>query len=129
MKPGSIVQRILALVAVLLGVVTVLAGARVLLGADPGYVVYRPLLVYNTGMGLAYVGAGVAAWRSLAVGRRAAAAIFALNVLVLGAIGARFAIGGDVAVQSVLAMTLRTLAWLALLLAFAWLGRRHTALK
>ena len=38
------------------------AGGRVLLGGDPGYVVYLPLLVFNTAMGVAYLFTGVRAW-------------------------------------------------------------------
>jgi hypothetical protein len=69
--------------AVLFGVVTLLAGGRVLLGSDPGYVVFRPLLIYNTAMGLAYLAAGVTVWRNVNAGRNAAGAIFLLNLLVL----------------------------------------------
>jgi len=44
---------------------------------------------------------------------------------VLVAIGALYMAGDTrVAIQSVLAMTLRTLVWLGLLAGFAWLGRR-----
>ena len=42
-----------ALVAVRFGVATVVAGSRVLLGADPGYAVFRPLLWCNAAMGVA----------------------------------------------------------------------------
>jgi len=57
--------RILATaIAVLFGIATLFAGGRVLLGSDPGYVVFRPLLVYNVLMGLAYVAAGIIFWRS-----------------------------------------------------------------
>lgn len=125
MNPGLRIQRVLAVVAMLFGGVTIFASGRVLLGADPGYVVFRPLLVFNAVMGWAYVGAGIAAWRSVVAGRQVAAAIFALNLFVLVAIGALYMAGdARVAIQSVLAMTLRTLVWLALLAGFAWLGRR-----
>ncbi len=53
----------LAVVGVGFGALTIVTGARVLLGADPGWLVYRPLLVYNTLMGAAYVAAGVLVWR------------------------------------------------------------------
>lgn len=35
---------VLAFIAILFGIATIFAGGRVLLGADPGYVVFRPLL-------------------------------------------------------------------------------------
>ena len=78
-----ILQGIVAAVAVLFGVATLFAGGRVLLGSDPGYEVFRPLLIYNTAMGLAYLAAGIAVWRSVNAGRNAAGAIFLLNLLVL----------------------------------------------
>ncbi len=118
----KLVQRAAALVATLFGLVTIVAGARVVFGSGPGYNVFVPLLAYNTAMGFAYVAAGVFAWRDPRQGRNAAAAIFALNLLVLGASGYLYlhATGGSVAVESVQAMTLRTAVWLVLFLALAW---------
>lgn len=119
-----LVQLVLALVAILFGVVTIIAGARVLVGADPGYVVYMPLLIFNTCMGLAYVGAGVVAWRKLRQGGYAAGGIFVLNLLVLGTMGALYALGSAVAIESIRAMTLRTVVWLVLFLGLVWVNRR-----
>jgi len=76
-----VIQGVFALVAALFGLATIIAGGRVLAGADPGYVVFRPLLIYNAAMGIAYVAAGVIAWRSLDRGKYAAATIFVLNFL------------------------------------------------
>lgn len=118
------VRFLLVLVALLFGIATIVAGARVLAGSDPGYVVFRPLLIYNLVMGVAYLAAGILAWRSLARGRRAAAAIFALNLVVLAAIAWLYSAGGPVAIDSVRAMALRTAVWLVLFLGFTWLGRR-----
>lgn len=111
------------LVAALFGLATILAGTRVLTGADPGYVVLRPLLVYNTLMGLAYVAAAVLAWRSTKLGRNAAGAIFALNAVVLAAVAYLYGTGGAVAIDSVRAMVLRTVVWLVLWLTLLWLYR------
>ncbi|TAK51874.1 MAG: hypothetical protein EPO25_15415 [Gammaproteobacteria bacterium] len=119
---------LLALVAIAFGVLTLFAGGRVLAGADPGYVVFRPLLVFNTLMGLAYVTAGVLIWRDLRRGRIAALAIFLLNLLVLAAIVWLYRQGAAVAVDSLRAMSLRTGVWLALFLGVAWLVRRAPAL-
>jgi hypothetical protein len=120
----GIVQRVLALVAGLFGVLTIFAGTRVLAGADPGYVVFLPLLVYNTVMGFAYVAAGFIAWRNIRRGKAAAAAIFVLNLLVLAAIGYLYTAGHAVALDSLRAMVLRTVVWLVLFLGLAWLGRK-----
>ena len=129
MRNSRLLQNILALVGVLFGLVTLFAGTRVLLGADPGYIVFRPLLIYNTAMGFAYIAAGVMVWRSLVRGRQAAAAIFVLNLLVLAAIGTLYATGGAVAIESVHAMTLRSVVWLVLFVGLAWLARRSTAVE
>jgi hypothetical protein len=115
----SIIQRALALAAAVLGLATIAAGVRVLAGADPGYVVFRPLLRFNTAMGFAYVAAGALAWRDVTRGRSAAAVIFALNLCVLGVIGYLYATGSAVAVESVRAMALRSAVWLALVIGLA----------
>ncbi|MGE0875134.1 MAG: hypothetical protein AB7O31_10750 [Burkholderiales bacterium] len=115
----------MALLAVLFGAMTILAGVRVLSGTDPGYVVFLPLLIYNTVMGFAYVAVGAISWRSLDRGKRGAFAIFALNLVVLAATGIAHASGGEVAIDSVRAMTLRTVVWLAIFSGLWWLGRRR----
>jgi hypothetical protein len=120
----KITQIVLALVAALFGIATVAAGGRVLLGADPGYTVYSPLLIYNTAMGIAYVAAGVLAWRNVERGKQAAAAIFGLNCLVLGAVSYLYATGSAVAIESVRAMVLRTVVWLVLFVGLVWAARR-----
>ena len=122
-----IVRILAAGIAVLFGVATLLAGGRVLLGSDPGYEVFRPLLVYNTAMGVAYLAAGIAIWRSVNAGRYAAGVIFLLNLFVLVGIVVIYRSGGAVAVDSLRAMTLRTVVWLALFIAASWLARSRTA--
>lgn len=127
-RPGylKISQRALALLAVLFGVVTIFAGSRVLTGADPGYVVFQPLLIYNTAMGFVYVGVGTMSWRNLNPGRNGAFAIFVLNLIALVAIGIAYTPGGEVAIDSLRAMTLRTVVWLAIFSGLWWLSRRKT---
>jgi hypothetical protein len=115
----------MALAACLFGLVTIVAGVRVLLGSQPGYIVFWPLLIYNTVMGLVYVAGGIIAWRNIERGKHAAAVIFVLNLLVLGIIGYLYVTGSSVAIESLRAMTLRTIVWLALFLGFAWLGRQY----
>jgi hypothetical protein len=120
-----IIQGVLAFAAALFGLATIIAGARVLFGSDPGYIVFRPLLIYNTAMGAAYVAAGIIAWRSLDQGKYAAATIFVLNFLVLGTIGYLYVTGSAVAIESLRAMILRTVVWLVLSLGFAWMSHRN----
>lgn len=116
-----LLQKLAALVAILFGVVTMIAGGRVLLGVDPGYVVFLPLLLYNATMGLAYVGAGVMIWRDVTRGRQLAAVIAALNLVVLVAIVVLRRTGAAVAADSVRAMTFRTVVWIVLFLLTSWL--------
>ncbi len=115
-----LIHRILSLAAILFGLVTVIAGTRVLAGADPGYIVFLPLLIYNVVMGVAYVAAGITAWLCPIRGKYAAAAIFGINLLVLGIIGYLYTVGAPVAFESVGAMTFRTFVWLVLFLGLAW---------
>ena len=120
-----IIQRVLALAAASFGLVTIIAGVRVLAGSDPGYIVFRPLLIYNTAMGIVYVAAGIIAWRSLDRGKHAAVAIFVLNFLMLAAIGFLYTTGSAVAIESLLAMTFRTVVWFVLFLGLAWMSHRN----
>lgn len=122
---GKIIQGIFALIAALFGLATIIAGVRVLAGSNPGYIVFQPLLIYNTAMGIAYVAAGIIAWRSFDRGKYAAATIFVLNFLVLGAIGYLYATASVVAIDSVRAMVLRTVVWLVLYLGLAWTSHRN----
>lgn len=120
----KIIQRALVLIAVLFGLATIIAGSRVLLGSDPGYIIFRPLLIYNTLMGVLYLAAGIIAWRSLKQGTYAAAGIFVLNLLVLLIIYFLYTKGSSIAIDSLRAMGLRTVVWMVLFVGFGWLGQR-----
>lgn len=124
-----IFQEVIALVAALFGLVTIIAGARVLVGYHPGYIVFWPLLIYNTAMGVAYVAAGILAWRNVKRGKYAAVAIFVFNLLVLGTIGYLYMAGSSVAMESLRAMTFRTVVWLLLFLGLAWVDSRNAVLR
>jgi hypothetical protein len=116
-------------VAAVFGVATLFAGGRVLLGSDPGYRVFPPLLVFNTIMGLAYLAVGIMIWRSPRVGRAGAGTIFMLNVVALITIVGVYSAGGGVAVDSLQAMSFRTGVWMALFLSAAWLARPRSPRK
>lgn len=115
-------RRAAAVVAVLFGLVTLVTGGRVLMGADPGYRVFLPLLIFNAAMGGAYVAAGLAMWRGLRGGVAGARAILALNTLVFAAVLGLYVVDA-VAVESVRAMAFRTLVWLGLLMVAVRAGR------
>ena len=122
----KITQKALALLAVLFGAMTIFAGSRVLAGTNPGYVVFLPLLIYNSVMGFVYVGVGAIAWHNLNLGSKGAFAIFVLNFIVLVAIGIEYTPGGEVAIESLRAMTFRTVVWLVIFSGLWWLSRRNT---
>jgi hypothetical protein len=110
-------RRAIALAAGVFGLVTIVAGTRVLTGSDPGYVVFRPLLVFNTIMGFVYVAAAVQIWRDARRGRVWAHNVALVNLLVLLVITALYIGGWSIAVDSLTAMTVRTLAWVSARLA------------
>jgi sugar phosphate permease len=124
-RPSSLAHRVPALVAVLFGLTTIVAGTRVLAGADPGYLVFRPLLLFNTVMGAVYVAAGLAAWKSARRGRYVAGGILSLNVGVLGILLFLRETANVVAAESVRAMLVRTAIWLVLFLALAVAARQQ----
>ena len=121
----KITKKILVTVAVIFGLLTIFAGTRVLLGSSPGYIVFRPLLIYNAVMGIVYIAAGIIAWRNIKQGMHVAAAIFVLNIIVLTAIFFLYTEGNSIAVNSLRAMSLRTVVWLALFAGFWWLYRSN----
>lgn len=125
--PSGKVAALAAAVAVLFGVATVLAGGRVLLGADPGYAVFRPLLLFNTVMGVAYIVVGILAWRRTWLGVRGAAVIALLNVAVLGGIALLHLRGGPVAENSLQAMAFRAAVWIVLFVVLLLAGRANRA--
>jgi len=120
----KIAQNLIALIALLFGLVTVIAGSNVLLGSDPGYIVFLPLLIYNTMMGFVYVGASILIWRRFRQGMYLALSIFMLNLVVLAGIYFLYTQGDSVAIDSLRAMTLRTVVWLVLSAGLVWLTRR-----
>ncbi len=127
LSPSRKVVALVAAVAVLFGVATLVAGSRVLLGSDPGYAVFTPLLLFNTLMGFAYIAVGVLAWRRTPLAVRGAAVIALLNVAVLGGIALLYTRGGPVAVNSLQAMGLRAAVWIVLFLVLLLASRvsRH----
>jgi hypothetical protein len=121
-------ERAAAAIGLVFGLATLAAGGTVLLGRDPGYIVYRPLLVFNTTMGVAYIAASLAAWMHREAGRAAAGWIAVVNAAMLAWIVYLFKTTTDVvANDSVRAMTLRTAVWLALWLVLAAVWRRKRA--
>lgn len=110
-------HRIAAGVAALLGVATLVAGARVLLGGNPGYAVVRPVLMFNTAMGALYVVAAALILRGSARARSLAWFIAEANAVVLLAVIALRLMHRPVATETLAAMAFRTAAWFAIVAA------------
>lgn len=115
-----LVIRIVAVLAVILGVATLKHGGSVLLGdADAvrsagRYVPF--VLWFNVLAAFAYVAAGIALWfrRRWAAGLALAIAIATLAVF--GAFGVHVAGGGAYELRTVFAMGFRTIVWFAIAL-------------
>ncbi|MGD9899995.1 MAG: hypothetical protein AB7T22_12800 [Calditrichaceae bacterium] len=121
----KVTKIVLILIAALYGLMTIIAGSRVLLGSDPGYVVFKPLLIYNVIMGIVYVTTSVVAWRNIKQGMYLAAAIFSLNLVTLIVIYFLSTNGSVIAADSLRAMSIRTSVWLILFAGFGWLNHKN----
>ncbi len=112
-KKQKIVFTILSIIAGLFGLLTVFSGFRVLLGLfEPGYLVFLPLLMFNTLMGFIYLLAGWFIRTRLERGFMLTKLIAFINLGVLIVIGILFSLSDHlVAINSIYAMSFRTLVW------------------
>lgn len=110
------ILRIAGFVAVLFGIATIVSGGNVLFGggaATAGH--YVPFVLwFNFIAGFFYVAAGVALWGQWSWACGLAVALAALNALVYAALGGHIAAGGAYETRTIVAMTLRTLLWIAI---------------
>ncbi|MEO8168530.1 MAG: hypothetical protein ABI623_09795 [bacterium] len=115
----SLFRRIAAGVAAAFSLVTIVEGSQVLLGiSHPDYVVLLPLLMYNVTMGVVGLVSGVALWLNRHRALTLVAIIGAAHIIVLLIVGVMYFSGGAVALNSVRAMTMRSVIWLAI----AWIA-------
>lgn len=109
-------RNIAGAVGALVGVVSTIAGGRVLLGIDhPEYTVLQPLVVYNVAAGIASAAAGVGlmgAHRAWAI--RTGWLVAGAHLAVCAVLLARYGLGWPVAIDSVAAMTFRAAVWMAI---------------
>lgn len=118
MNPPSLFLRILAVVAIAFGVLTLLSGGAVLFGGEQtrdAAGAYVPFVIwFNFLSGFAYVAAGA----GLYAGRRWAGMLAAALALALVAVSVAFALhvagGGAFEMRTVAALGLRTLLWLVI---------------
>ncbi len=112
-----------ALIAVVFGFATIRSGGQVLFGDDAAreaagqYVGF--VLWFNFLAGFAYVIAGAGLWMRRNWARWLAAGIAAATLLVFAAFGIHVAGGGGWEQRTLMAMTLRSVVWIAIAW-FAW---------
>ena len=104
--------KFLSLIGVVFGIVTIISGGSVLFGSNPGYVVFFPLVVFNTIMGFAYISTGIMVWWNIVRSKTMAGIIFLLNLSALILISYLYWIGSDIANQSLGAMSFRSVVWM-----------------
>ncbi|MBW6475318.1 MAG: hypothetical protein K0B14_19480 [Anaerolineaceae bacterium] len=125
----SILTKIAAILAFIIGAMAVFAGAQVLLGNDPGYYVINWVPVYNYTAGILTVFiTAILIWRGSKLAWLAAIATFSLHTLVM--ILLQTVHRDVVAVDSIRAMTIRMIAWaIILVLMFAQSQKDKKALR
>lgn len=121
-------MRVIALIAIGFGLMTIREGGAVLFydgaGRDAAGSYVPFVLWFNFLAGFAYVIAGVGLWMRRRWATWLAMAIAVATALVFLAFGVHVALGGAWEQRTVIAMTLRTLVWVGIA-AIAW--RRSTA--
>ena len=122
--PPNRLQRVAIRIGALFGILTPIAGGSILLGLrDAGYDVVRPVLFFNTAMGVVYLAAAAVTIRDLDLGWRLAFAIGLTNTVVLVAVSLYDAVTGAVATQTVAAMVVRTVVWFGIFGLLSWVRR------
>lgn len=110
----STLNKIAAVLALVIGAMAVFAGGRTLLGRDPGYYVINWLLLYNYTIGILTVfGTAILIWTRHRLALPAAIATFSVHALVM--ITLQVAYREVVAQDSIVAMTVRLIVWAIIL--------------
>jgi uncharacterized membrane protein (DUF2068 family) len=107
--------RILAVLAVVFGALTLFSGGRALFGGEQARAAVGDavgfVLWFNFLAGFAYVIAGIGLWRQQRWAAWLAVAIAAATAFTFAAFGAHVVSGGAYEQRTVIAMSLRTLVW------------------
>ena len=122
-KQRSVWVRVISLVAVGFGQLTIKEGGTVLFGGEAARASagnYVPFVLwFNFVAGFAYVIAGAGLWMQQRWAALLAVAIVAATALTFAAFGVHVYFGGAYEPRTVIAMSLRTLVW-AVIAAVAW---------
>lgn len=125
---NSMLNKIASVLAFVIGAMAVFAGAKVLIGIDPGYNVINWLPLYNYTMGILTVFAtAILLWRKSRWAIPAAITTLGVHAVVMAIL--QTAYRSSVAPESTQAMTLRLAVWLVVLILefFYSRGRRVVA--
>lgn len=107
-------NKLASILAVIIGAMAVFAGGKVLLGIDPGYYVIDWVPIYNFSAGMiTVILTAVLLWKNHPYARTAAGATLLAHSIVM--IILQTAYQQEVAAQSIVAMTIRIIVWLAIL--------------
>ncbi|HEY9057260.1 MAG TPA: hypothetical protein VIN77_08940 [Aurantimonas sp.] len=126
-RPGSRPRWIvvLAIIAIVFGVLTLYSGSAVLVSDGPGRAAagaYVPFVLwFNVFAGLAYIIAGIGLynWQKWAV--NLSILVAASTLLVFAAFGVHIMTGGSYEVRTIFAMILRSTVWMTIA-SFAWVA-------
>ncbi len=115
--------RIASVLAFIIGAMAIFAGGQALLGRDPGYYVINWLLLYNYTMGvLTIFVTAILIWKRHKLAMPAAMGTFGVHALVMLILQVGY--HGVVAMESIVAMTVRIVVW-GVILGLMWAdGRR-----
>jgi hypothetical protein len=109
-----ILNKLAAIMALIIGAMAVFAGGKVLLGIDPGYYVIDWVPVYNFSMGVITVFfTAVLLWKNHRFAWMAAGATLAAHALVMIVLQTMYR--SAVAQESIQAMTIRIIVWVVIL--------------
>jgi hypothetical protein len=117
-------HRVAALLALVIGLLTVVEGGIVLLGLETKpYPVLPWLLRYNVVMGLVSLAAGHGLWREQGWAEKLSGMVLACHGLVFLSLVGMHLLGMTVAVNSIGAMLFRTVIWIGIM--FMIRGRKN----
>jgi hypothetical protein len=121
---NMLLQRIASILAFLIGIMSIVAGGKVMHGWNPGYSVLSWLPIYNFAMGILTLIPAIMIWFNHRYALTAALATFGIHTIVLLLILTAFQ--GEVARESILAMTFRLATWIIILALVFFQARKMT---
>lgn len=121
-------QKIATLLALIIGIMAVFAGAKVLLGNDPGYYVINWLVLYNYTIGIlsVFLTAGLI-WKNSRLAMPAIVFTLSANVLVMLILLTMYR--DVVAPDSIMAMTIRITVWVVITILMLVQSRKLKAME